>query len=706
MTNPLNKISLLLIVTALCFWSGPILWAGEPFSLENGRVVPKLPEAPESLQNSDWPEEAENEMLDRFQTLIEQARERNLSFRKYGEHKAQAFPDLLLRLFTSDQEKSLQLLQEEELDGTAHHWTEGIDFYWSVVLPYQIRKYFYFGELLDPAYQQRMYSGGRRWTEEDPRPGFDLINQLNSTNAEASSYALEILLKMSTEWSNHFEPPAPNANEEKEDWVAWWNPLLERGWQIYEEKERILNPYPHPRFDHGTGPVGREWTPLARGMRADPRNTQNLRTMRDTSIYLMAEETGNERVRQLYKEKIREQIALLYQVGYGEWDADYYLTGIFAAYHNLYDFARDKEVIGLAKAALDWHYTAAALKYRRGVFGGPAKRTTTRELGNYLAFLFGNYPEEKNISFSPMALFPATSAYRPPAAVLALARQEFPAAEIFAIKPPYSPHLPGHKAKRESYETLFIGETFTLGTINSNQFSRSSRRWHLLADHSTEGAVSFFINSGNHPHRTLRPTDQIAQAGGAALWLRPNDGRSLSFSIPAGTKGRIHRNFWVLEIENTWIAIRPIGLAKEGLRPFLQNDEGGDFVLRQVPTLETPFIGFAMEVGNPESHGSLSRFISNISQVQELDLSNLSEGKIGMVTSKGIDLVLHHQEESLPQIHILGKPLDWDSGEQWSSIGGEGPVFLDGSRGELSVEAGGYSFRQTITSVEKKASKR
>ncbi|MCH8473932.1 MAG: hypothetical protein LAT55_01730 [Opitutales bacterium] len=701
MTNSLNKISLLSIVTALFFWSGPVLCAGQPYSLENGRVVPKLPEAPESLQNSDWPSEAEEEMLDRFQSLLAQAQERNLSFRKYGEQKSQTFPNLLLRLFTSDQERALQLLQDEELDRTAHVWTEGIDFYWSAILPYQVRKYFYFGELLDPTYQQRMYGGGRRWTEEEPRPGFDLINQLNSPNAKASSYAAEILDEISKKWPNHFVTPAPLADGEKDDWIAWWKPLLARGWQVYEEKERILNPFPHPRFDRGTGPVGREWTPSARGMRVDPRNTQNLRTMRDTSIYLMAEETGNERVRQLYKEKIREQIALLYQVGYGEWDADYYLTGIFAAYHNLYDFARDEKVIALAKAALDWHYTAAALKYRRGVFGGPAKRITTRELGNFLAFLFGNYPEEKNISYSPMALFPATSAYRPPAAVLALARQEFPATEILATKPSYSPHLPDQRTTRESFETLFIGETFTLGTINSDQFSRSTRRWHLTADHSTEGAVSFLVNSGNHPHRTLRPKDQIAQAGGSALWLRPNDGRSLSFSIPAGTKGRIHRDFWVLEIENTWIAIRPIGLAKDGLRPFLQNDEDADFILRQVPTLETPFIGFAMEVGNPESHGSLSRFISNISQVQELDLSNLSEGKVEMVTSKGIDLSLHHQEESLPQIHILGKPLDWDTDEQWISIGAEGPVSLSGSRGELVVKAGGYTFRQQVSVSQK-----
>ena len=703
MTNPLRIQGYLLLLITVLYWAGGSLLADRPYTEENGKVIPRQPSIPAQLKNHDWPREAEEAMMERFQALVTQATERRPFGRGYREQNARPLADQLLLLFSDYQQRSLKILQSGELEGEAHEWTEGIDFYWSVTLPSKIRKYFYFRDLLEPDYRQRMYYGARRWTEDEPRPGLDLINHINAKCPVASAYAKEVLQKMGARWSSHFESPGPPAEMDQEDWQAWWIPLLQEGWQSYEEKERLLNPFPHPRFDRGTGPVGRKWSPSARGMRVDPRNTQNRRLMRDTSIYLMAEETGNERVQKLYREKLREQISLLYEVGFGDWDSDAYLEGVFAAFHNLYDFALDKEVIALGKAALDWHYTAAALKYRRGHFGGPAKQTTSENLGNYLAFVFGNYPDDKDLTFSRMALFPATSAYRPPAATLALARQEIPPAEILSTKPSYSPSLPSQSNARQTFETLYIGSTFTLGTVNSRVSDRSTRRWHLAIDHPTKGAVPLLINSGNHPQRNLRASDQIAQMGKAVIWLRPNNGRSLSFDIPEGAEGRIYQDFWILDIEGTWIAIRPIGLKTRGLRPFLQNDGGERFLLRQVPTHDTPYIGFAMEIGNRESHGSLSRFTSNISQIQEIDLSQLAEGKVEIFTSKGLNLSLQHREGDLPFIRKHGETVEWAEQPLWQSFGNNGPISLDRDKNILSITAGGHSFETQFPEPKGKA---
>ncbi len=49
-----------------------------------------------------------------------------------------------------------------------HRETRGIDFFAAFTLKHQMRKYFYFGELLEPEYRRRMFEGGKAWTAKDP----------------------------------------------------------------------------------------------------------------------------------------------------------------------------------------------------------------------------------------------------------------------------------------------------------------------------------------------------------------------------------------------------------------------------------------------------------------------------------------------------------------------------------------------------------
>jgi len=53
----------------------------------------------------------------------------------------------------------------------------------------------------------------------------------------------------------------------------------------------------------------------------DCRNTDNLRAMRETSVYLMAEETGNAATRQIYKARLERYTSTLLDIGMGEWDS-------------------------------------------------------------------------------------------------------------------------------------------------------------------------------------------------------------------------------------------------------------------------------------------------------------------------------------------------------------------------------------------------
>ena len=146
---------------------------------------------------------------------------------------------------------------------------------------------------------------------------------------------------------------------------------MSRGAKNWTERDPLVRP--HPLYGNGNG-TGHDWDISNRGGWVDSRNTDNLRAMRETAVYLMAEETGNEETRRLYQEKLERYVGALYHIGMGEWDSETYHGHTFSAYLNLYDFAKDQEVKELAKAALDWMCAAAAFKYYRGGWGGPVKR--------------------------------------------------------------------------------------------------------------------------------------------------------------------------------------------------------------------------------------------------------------------------------------------------------------------------------------------
>lgn len=84
--------------------------------------------------------------------------------------------------------------------------------------------------------------------------------------------------------------------------------------------------------------------------------------MREVAIYLMAEETGNELTRKIFKERLRITAKNFLTLGNGEWDSPAYLAHTATAYVNLYDFAKDEEVRLLAKGILDFIMTSAAIK--------------------------------------------------------------------------------------------------------------------------------------------------------------------------------------------------------------------------------------------------------------------------------------------------------------------------------------------------------
>ncbi len=622
-----------------------------------------------------------------------------------------------------DRLRALALLQAEDVQGeTDHAHTQGIDYYWCFTLKQQMRKYFLLGELLQPAYRQRMWLGGRIWTEVDPLPRFELINALDSPDAVVRDRASQLLQQLTGE----------TFGTDIAQWRTWWRLWKDRSWQDHEEEERRLNPRPHPLYGRGSGGIGvrEQWGPEVRGSWVDGRNTPNLRAMRDTSVYLMAEETGNEMTRLIYKDKLRHLVWQLYQVGMGEWDSSNYLPHTLTPLLNLYDFAQDPEVRLLAKAGLDWLLMSGALKYYHGGFGGP----TLRDFGG-ASHVFGSsasHPLHLYFGDSPLPdpdpryddIHTITSLYRPPLAIVELAHKNFHRpVELLNTKPNFDPWKEGNDEAPVFYETLFFGRSFYLGSV-VNQGQTAGLPFKLLVENSQRGVDYFLANSSykfsrgdpssNKSRENAKQNKesavgvQMGQNRNLLLWLRPNADNGVFFQIPETVTPEFDEEIWYFPFERTFIAIRPINLAPPipitpaeppcGVRCSAYYQEQ---VLQAKSTKQSaPYVGFALEVGETEEYPSLAAFKQAVESGGILDLSRIEQGVAELTGANGGVLELEYNPGGMPTVVRDSESRDW--GREWDVYGASdsettNPVQLGWKSGTLTVQAGGYRFQQTVT---------
>jgi hypothetical protein len=470
--------------------------------------------------------------------------------------------------------------------------------------------------------------------------------------------------------------------------------------KIWTEKDPLTRPHPI----HGTGNgTGNDWSMARRGFWVDSRNTDNLRAMRETSVYLMAEETGNEETRQIYKRKIQRYVGALYNIGMGEWDSEVYHGHTFAPYLNLYDFAKDPEVKQLAKAALDWLSTAAAVKYYRGGWGGPVKRdyggsnTPMRSSSAKTFWLYYGDTPIPNDKPELDSLYLITSRYRPPLASVAIARKDFSKpVEILATKPLYENWKPGNDQQPGYWETQFIGHHYQMGSLAGRFADGDVAPFKLMAYNQRRGVDFFVANTGEKGVKPGKnPGDQIGQYRNLLFWLRPGD-RSFFFQVPKTATVEINGDIWFVKLEKTWLAIRAIDLASPQVVP---NPSYPDEITYQANPKENTYAGFALEVGEPETHGNYENFKNTITSKSQLDLTEINQGKIRLKSATGNTLELTYNRFSLLPILIRnGQFHHWlDNFALYNSLSRDkSPIFLGWKQGKLRVKAGGYEFSSQV----------
>jgi hypothetical protein len=597
-------------------------------------IAPPLPfplsDVAEQFRNP-WPPELETAFWERADQAIQYYADREYG-NTFQENEKRSYPFAMFDFLAGNRERAIAFLQQEDNQAEAHAHTEGIDYYFSFTLKGQMRKYFLFGDWLDPAYRQRMFAGAQQWTAQDPAA------------------------------------------------------------------------QPHPVYGRGDG-SGPDWSIQRRGYQVDRRNTDNLRAMRETSVYLMAEETGNEAVRQLYKQKLQRYVWALYHIGMGEWDSANYHGHTFAAYLNLYDFARDPEVTALAKAALDWLSTAAAVKYVHGGWAGPTKRDhdeSNQVFGAAAASLFWHYfGDVPLVNPSPErdAIHVITSAYRPPLAVVALAHRQFDRPlELLSSKPTYENWLPGGSDRPAYWEATYFGHTYQMGSVVSSFADGDVGPFKLLADSADRGVNFFVANTGEERVRMgKRSRDQLGQCSNLLVWLRPADEQNFLWQLPRSAWMEREDGFWFFRLEQTWLALHPVHL--RAYRPVpIADEELAEFYSREQILRSgadgTDYAGFALEVGEPETHGSYQQFKQRVKQGSILDLTRLDQGLVQFTGSNGNTLHLtHNPDNDLPLVRCNGDRRIWDNQfAPYDSGEASAPVTQVWHSGRLRVSAGGEEF--------------
>jgi hypothetical protein len=577
---------------------------------------------------SQWTPQMEAEFQQRAKQVITQLAGKNYGTTSFESEK-RSYPKAMIDFLAGNREKSKDFLEAEDADAQSHSHTLGIDFYSSFTLKGQVRKYFYFGEYLDPAYRQRMKQAMQLLTAEDP---------LKRRFPNRRKF-----------WAS--------STDNCDTWV-------------------------------------------------DCRNTDNLKAMRNSAVYLFAEETENEATRQAYKQRIRRNIGTLYQIGQGEWDSENYLGHTITAYLNLYDFAKDKEVKSLAKAGLDWLLASGALKYWRGGFGGPTKRDygkgncvwcalSTHELGLY----FNDSPIE-DPKPSPDLVHVITSSYRPHPAIVALAKKQFSKpVELLNSKPTYENWKQGNDTAPQFHETLYFGNTFQIGTLAKG----SGGDWNgfkMMAFNQDRGVDYFIAGTGTNPKKISTSTvggDNIAQYRNLVIFLNDKQETPFQFFLPKSVKIETKNNITFIGYEKTWLALTPINLDIEGINATKTSEISKDYPKDQILTATgtgNDYSGFALEIGEKQTHGNFEQFKSSVLAKSRLDKNQINNG---LVEYQGVagKVKLQHQSIDLPKVWRNGNLHDWKNhfAVYQNAAGEKTPIHQGWKEGEIHIEAGGYKFQ-------------
>jgi len=647
---------------------------------EKGRKIPQPKSPDKELMNPVHSPEWLDAYHDRMGLYFDHAKKEGIRVNTFFENEKRFYGVAMSKLLGGDTGEPLKgLIAEDHQAGDWHRHTDGIDYYACFTLKHQMRKYFYFGELMPADYRKRMFTGAKKWTEKDP------------------------------------------------------------------------NRRPHHAYKKGE----QGWGPNAKNSWVDVRTTDNLTLMRDTSVYLMAEESGNKKTAEIYKDKLSKFAQAIYRTGNGEWDSENYLGHSFAPLFNTYDFAKDKEVRALSKAMIDWIAAAIAVKYFRGGANGPSKRdyNHVQPFGGSLAemgwLMFGAPTDPHHHGWDEVHVF--SSAYTPPPAIVNLGTENYERPrELLNSKPPYTePQKGDWNTKPSAHETYYIGKTFEFGSLaqGTSKDGGDTSGFKVMVEDGKRGVADLQGAPGPDPHYLGSPVyksgkvsgqNRVAQYRNSAIWLVKDGESPWFFVLPNHIGVEVVDGITFLNFDKTWMALQPINM-----KPFAEDAEltrhvqiekkkvrkkvkekdpetGKERTVRKHVEVERPhwpdhkaiatkgngggdFSGFAIEIGEAPAFKSFEDFKKKVLASAKLDAAGWKDGVISYTSSTG-ETVKMEWADKLADYKVWrnGELHDWtEHGKYvWREVGKneDGLIFqrYGDEGGTLYVNAGGESFTATV----------
>jgi len=304
-----------------------------------------------------------------------------------------------------------------------------------------------------------------------------------------------------------------------------------------------------------------------------------------------------------------------------------------------------------------------------------------------------------------------TSAYRPPLAVMNLARKKFERpVEIFAAKPGYSATTKYQSDSKPEYlETQYIANSYQMGSLTGGTSVDGGdvNGFKILAFDKANGAVALHAAPSANPaypgspmykQGVIAAQNRVAQQKNLALWLVKDGASPWLWVIPDDVKVSTDGGITFLECDRSWVAIRPLGVSTlkmdSALTRKLTENKKSRFPGHMVLSANGDggaYCGLAVEVGEKESHGSFAAF-KKAAKSAEVDARELDKGIASYKATDGNHLGIHWNSDPLE----LGvwrngtrRDLKADAGSLYRS-----PVInAEWGSGILEVSTGGEAFR-------------
>jgi hypothetical protein len=603
-----------------------------------------------------WPQSLEAEFQERARFIIDSQSQLDARGSTYFENEKRWYGTAMAHVLGGRANEGLQRLQERDHQHDEwHRETGGIDFYACFTLKHQMRKYFYFGDMLDPEYRRTMFEGAKRWTQKNPLRrthyaftqkgsgwGPDVMNSWVDVRSTDNLYLMRVasVYLMAEETGNH-------------QTAAMY-------------KQHILD-YTATLYHVGLG----EW---------DSENYLGHSIAPVTSLYDFAKDAE-------VKLAAKAILDFMYAIG-----AVKYHHGAFHG-PSKRDYNHTQPFGGSAASMLWVHFGDTPRRPEHWESDEVHLVTSAyRPPPAVVMMAQENYPK-------PIELF----ASKPPYSATT--------SGDLAANPAYLETQ--YLANTYKLGSLASGTTPGKSDVSGLKLTVDADRDGGVSLQATPTNRPAFPGSPQYQEGVVTCENRVAQFENLAIWLAKDGNSPWLWVIPQSVSVTQQQGATVLQCDRTWVALLPIALTpfaldalktaeiaestKQGRPPKFPRHQvlfaqgvGGDYS------------GFAMVVGEAASHGDFANFCEEIRQTQ-LYLDRLTEGNVTLITAGNKSLRIGWSED--PQELLVlrnGLPHDWQQHASYlyrpaKESESPGPIRSRWCSGQLTVHAGGYLFQCEVT---------